>query len=51
MARASEFVFVILNAFFERALFDMKAIIHAQRLRYSAQRRARADTFAALNIS
>ncbi|RZL44766.1 MAG: guanylate kinase, partial [Variovorax sp.] len=24
---------------------------HAQRLRYSAQRRARADTFAALNIS
>ncbi|RZL93852.1 MAG: guanylate kinase [Variovorax sp.] len=35
---------------FERALFDLKAIVHAQRLRYSAQRRARADTFAALNI-
>ena len=30
--------------------FDLKAIVHAQRLRYSAQRRARADTFAALNI-
>jgi len=50
MARASEFDFVIINELFERALFDLKAIVHAQRLRYSAQRRARADTFAALNI-
>jgi guanylate kinase len=50
MARASEFDFVIINEVFERALFDLKAIVHAQRLRYSAQRRARADTFAALNI-
>lgn len=51
MARASEFDFVIINELFERALFDLKAIVHAQRLRYSAQRRARADTFTALNIS
>ena len=51
MARTSEFDFVIINELFERALFDLKAIVHAQRLRYSAQRRARADTFAALNIS
>jgi len=50
MARAQEFDFVIINELFERALFDLKAIVHAQRLRYSAQRRARADTFAALNI-
>ena len=50
MARASEFDFVIINEVFERALFDLKAIVHAQRLRYSAQRRARASTFAALNI-
>jgi guanylate kinase len=50
MARANEFDFVIINEVFERALFDLKAIVHAQRLRYSAQRRARADTFAALNI-
>jgi guanylate kinase len=50
MARANEFDFVIINEVFERALFDLKAIVHAQRLRYSAQRRARAGTFAALNI-
>jgi guanylate kinase len=29
----------------------MKAIVHAQRLKYTAQRRARADTFQALNIT
>ncbi|MGI4777993.1 MAG: guanylate kinase [Janthinobacterium lividum] len=50
MARTGEFDFVIINELFERALFDLKAIVHAQRLRYSAQRRARADTFVALNI-
>ncbi|VWX57250.1 guanylate kinase [Burkholderiales bacterium 8X] len=50
MARAGEFDFVIINELFERALFDLKAIVHAQRLRYTAQRRARAATFAALNI-
>lgn len=50
MAQASKFDFVIINELFERALFDLKAIVHAQRLRYSAQRRARAATFAALNI-
>lgn len=50
MARACEFDFVIINELFERALFDLKAIVHAQRLRFPAQRRARAETFAALNI-
>ena len=50
MARAGDFDFVIINEVFERALFDLKAIVHAQRLRFTAQRRARAATFAALNI-
>ncbi|WP_076507790.1 guanylate kinase [Pseudacidovorax sp. RU35E] len=50
MTQTREFDYVIINELFERALFDLKAIVHAQRLRYSAQRRARADTFAALNI-
>ena len=50
MAQAKEFDFVIINDSFDRALFDIKAIVHAQRLKYSAQRRARADTFEALHI-
>jgi guanylate kinase len=50
MAQVREFDFVIINELFERALFDLKAIVHAQRLKFSAQRRARADTFKALNI-
>jgi guanylate kinase len=50
MAKAAEFDFVIINELFERALFDLKAIVHAQRLKFSAQRRARAQTFQALNI-
>jgi guanylate kinase len=50
MAQAREFDFVIINELFERALFDLKAIVHAQRLRFTAQRRSRADTFKALNI-
>jgi guanylate kinase len=51
MTQAREFDFVIINELFERALFDLKAIVHAQRLKFSAQRRARAGTFKALNIS
>ena len=51
MAQASKFDFVIINELFERALFDMKAVVHAQRLKYAAQRRARADTFQSLNIA
>jgi guanylate kinase len=36
---------------FERALFDLKAVVHAQRLKYPAQRRARADVFEALHLT
>ena len=50
MARAPEFDFVIINDLFERALFDLKTIVHAQRLRYECQRRLRADTFKALRM-
>jgi guanylate kinase len=35
---------------FDRALFDLKAIVHAQRLKFGVQRIARSDTFQALNI-
>lgn len=51
MAHARDFDFVIINELFERALFDLKAIVHAQRLKYVAQRNARSDTFRALNIT
>ena len=50
MAHAREFDFVIINELFERALFDLKAIVHAQRLKFAAQCNARSDTFKALNI-
>lgn len=51
VAQVHQFDFVIINESFDRALFDLKAIVRAQRLRFSAQRRARAETFAALHIS
>ena len=51
MAQAQEFDFVIINEVFERALFVLKTIIHAHRLKYVAQRRSRADTFKALHIA
>ena len=50
VAQAHKFDFVIINELFDRALFDLKAIVHAQRLKFAAQRRARADTFKALHI-
>ena len=51
MAQAHLFDIVIINELFERALFDLKAIVHAQRLKFAAQRRSRADTFKSLHIS
>lgn len=50
MAQVHHFDFVIINDSFDRALFDLKAIVHAQRLKFAVQRRARAGTFSALNI-
>lgn len=50
VAQVGKFDFVIINELFDRALFDLKTIVHSQRLKISAQRRARAETFQALNI-
>ena len=50
LAQARHFDYVIINEIFERALFDLKAIVHAQRLKYPSQVRARADAFRALDI-
>ena len=50
VSHADKFDFVIINELFETALFDLKAIVHAQRLKFAAQRRARAETFKALHI-
>jgi len=50
MAQANEFDYVIINQLFDKALFDLKAIVHAQRLKYASQRRSRSDIFQALNL-
>ena len=50
VAKASQFDFVIINALFETALFDLKAIVHSQRLKYAALRRARPAIFSALGL-
>jgi guanylate kinase len=50
IAQARKFDFVIINETFERALFDLKVIISAQRLKFAAQRRSKAATFLALNL-
>ena len=51
VAQAQYFDFVVINALFETALFDLKSIVHAQRLKYSAQRRNKSNVFRALNLS
>ena len=50
LAQVKHFEYVIINEIFERALFDLKTIVHAQRLRYTAQKTVRAETFHALGI-
>jgi len=50
MSQVSQFDFVIINESFDRALFDLKSIVHSQRLKFLAQHRARAQTFEALRI-
>ncbi|MFY7913706.1 MAG: guanylate kinase, partial [Rubrivivax sp.] len=43
VAQARHFDFVIINALFETALFDLKTVVHSQRLRYAAQMRNRSQ--------
>jgi guanylate kinase len=50
VAQARHFDFVIINALFETALFDLKTVVHSQRLKYLAQMRNKSQVFAALNL-
>jgi guanylate kinase len=50
VAQARHFDFVIINALFETALFDLKAIVHSQRLRYAALKRSKPAVFDALQL-
>jgi guanylate kinase len=50
VAQARHFDFVIINSLFETALFDLKTVVHSQRLRYAAQQRNRSQVFAALDL-
>lgn len=50
VAQAKHFDFVVVNAVFETALFDLKSVVHAQRLKYAAQLRHRAPVFRALDL-
>jgi guanylate kinase len=50
VAQARHFDFVIINSLFETALFDLKTVVHSQRLKYAAQARNRSQVFAALGL-
>ena len=50
VAQAQHFDFVIINSLFETALFDLKTVVHSQRLKYAAQMRNRSQVFAALGL-
>ncbi len=50
LQQLNHFDFVIINDSFERAVFDLKAIVHTQRLRFAAQSIAHSDIFSALCI-
>ena len=50
VAQARHFDFVVINAVFETALFDLKAIVHAQRLKYAVLRRSLPAVFTALDL-
>jgi guanylate kinase len=50
VAQARHFDFVIINSLFETALFDLKTVVHSQRLKYAAQMRNRSQVFASLGL-
>jgi guanylate kinase len=50
VAQARHFDYVIINALFETALFDLKTVVHSQRLKYAAQKRNKSQVFAALGL-
>jgi len=51
VAQARHFDFVIINSLFETALFDLKTVVHSQRLKYAAQARNKNAVFAALGLT
>ena len=51
VAQAKHFDFVIINALFETAVFDLKTVVHSQRLKYVAQLRSKPAVFKALDLS
>jgi len=51
VAQAVHFDYVIINALFETALFDLKTVVHSQRLKYASQKRNKSQVFAALNLA
>jgi guanylate kinase len=50
VAQARHFDYVIINALFETALFDLKTVVHSQRLKYASQKRSKSQVFAALDL-
>jgi guanylate kinase len=50
VAQAKHFDFVIINALFETAVFDLKTVVHSQRLKYAAQLRSKPVVFKALDL-
>lgn len=50
VAQARHFDYVIINALFETALFDLKTVVHSQRLKYAALKRSRPAVFQALEL-
>jgi guanylate kinase len=50
VAQAKHFDFVIINALFEIAVFDLKTVVHSQRLKYAAQLRSKPTVFKALDL-
>ncbi len=50
VAQAKHFDYIVVNGLFETALFDLKTIVHAQRLKYASQRRSRSAVFEALQL-
>ncbi|HEY2926940.1 guanylate kinase [Piscinibacter sp.] len=51
VAQARHFDFVIINGLFEIAVFDLKTVVHSQRLKYAAQLRSKPAVFKALDLS
>jgi guanylate kinase len=51
VAQAKHFDFVIINGLFETAVFDLKTVVHSQRLKYAAQLRSKPAVFRALDLS